>query len=234
MFCSGGSRTYPGADVQDPLGTSLRGSTRIANRLLFCITSITPRARYFSFIPWSILDYQQREKEQSYAAGLRQGIKYREHALVLGCVAHHEGRSCPGGALVGVDNAIKWFTSHGNGRINFRKESFVKNPALDAYFNSLVNLGVFVTEEDMPELSDEEEPPEMTFEDVELTELGRELAGSYCSAIGNLKGVEEIGTRQRECNVDLLKRWGQRGGLCELASNSAPDRQLLQHILLSA
>ena len=41
----------PASDVQDPLGLGLRGSTRLASLLLYCITSITPRARYFSFIP---------------------------------------------------------------------------------------------------------------------------------------------------------------------------------------
>ena len=90
----------PVSDVQDPLGLSLRGSARLANRLLHCITSITPRARYFSFIPWCVLDWQKRERGQRFARGLSGAIVLREKALALGCVAHHEGRPCAGGALV--------------------------------------------------------------------------------------------------------------------------------------
>lgn len=47
------SKHIPTADVQDRLGTSLRGATRLASRLPYCITSITPRARYFSLLGWS-------------------------------------------------------------------------------------------------------------------------------------------------------------------------------------
>src|SRR5262245_54544080 len=62
------------SDVQDPLGLALRGSARLASRLLYCITSITPRARYFSFIPWCIFDHQLREKGKPHAMGLRDAI----------------------------------------------------------------------------------------------------------------------------------------------------------------
>src|SRR5205823_10738725 len=82
----------PASDVQDPLGLGLRGSTRLASQLLFCITSITPRARYFSFIPWCVQDWQRREKGQRFALGLRDGIVIREKALVLGSIAHHQGK----------------------------------------------------------------------------------------------------------------------------------------------
>ena len=61
------SEHIPASDVQDPLGLGLRGSARLASRLLYCVTSITPRARYFSFIPWCVYDYQQREKGTAYA-----------------------------------------------------------------------------------------------------------------------------------------------------------------------
>lgn len=228
----GWTENVPSADVQDPLGTSLRGSTRLANRLLFCITSITPRARYFSFIPWCVQDYKKREAGTPYAPGLREGIRYREHALTLGCVAHHDGNECSGGALVGSEKAKEWYAKHQNETIDFRRTRFVKNPALDAYFNSLVNLGLFITEEDLPELGDDEEPPEMTFDDVELTELGLTLASRYDSAVGGLKSVKEAAARERKCSVKLLKSLGERGGLCELALPTAPERELLRDIFL--
>src|SRR3954466_6423983 len=86
----------PASEVQDPLGLSLRGSARLASRLLYCITSITPRARYFSFIPWCVHDYRQREKGKPHALGLKDAVALREQALTLGCLAHHEGEPCEG------------------------------------------------------------------------------------------------------------------------------------------
>ena len=117
------SEHVPVSDVQDPLGLGLRGSTRIASRLLFCITSITLRARYFSFIPWCVQDWQKREKNQGFALGLREAIALREKALTLGCIAHHKGKPCDGGALVGSDNVAKWFAK-GRSDIDLRKLPF--------------------------------------------------------------------------------------------------------------
>src|SRR3954452_6290112 len=106
-----GSAQVPSPNVQAPLGLSLRGSARLANRLLHCITSITPRARYFSFLPWCVYDYQEREKGRPHALGLRDAIVLRENALTLACVKHHQhhkGGTCKGGAPVGTNEAKRW------------------------------------------------------------------------------------------------------------------------------
>src|SRR4051812_42262364 len=84
------SAHVPCSDVQDPLGLSLRGSARLASRLLHCITSITPRARYFSFIPWCFFDYQCREKARPHAPGVKDAVTVRENALALACIKHHQ------------------------------------------------------------------------------------------------------------------------------------------------
>ncbi|MBI1370747.1 MAG: hypothetical protein GC162_19080 [Planctomycetes bacterium] len=227
------TKHVPTADVQDPLGTSLRGSTRIANRLLFCITSITPRARYFTFVPWCVYDYNKRERGTPHALGLRDAIVLREHALTLGCIAHHDGAACAGGALVGTREAIRWYGSHNGSEANLRRLRFAKNPAMNAYFNSLVNLGVFITEEDIPELEDDEEPIELTFDDIELSAMGLEIAAAYDAAVGRLQAVSEVASRSRRCAVTTLKAWGRKGGLCELALPTSPDRDLLRDIFFT-
>lgn len=222
----------PASDVQDPLGLGLRGSARLASRLLFCITSITPRARYFSFIPWCIFDYQKREKDKPYALGLRDAIVLREKALTLGCVAHHDGEKCNGGALVGSTAASKWFAK-GRQDADLKRLKFAKVPALNAYFNSLVNLGCFVTEEEVADSDEEIEDAEFTFDDIELSSLGRELAEGYDSLVGRLASVRNTSESRRRCSVKNLREWGKRGGLCELAEPSAPDRHLLRDIFLA-
>lgn len=215
----------PTTDVQDPLGTSLRGSTRLANRLLYCITSITPRARYFSFIPWCVNEYQQREKPSG--NGLRTAVSMREQALTLGCVASHDGKACDGGGLVGSRKAIAWYGAHRSGDADITKLDLVKGPAFNIYYNSLVNLGVFVADDEMPDLDEE---TERTIDDIELSELGLELATRYNSCVGRLKAVEQIASIRRRCSIESLKAWGQRGGLCEVAHPTAPDRSLLRDI----
>lgn len=223
------SEYVPASDVQDPLGLSLRGSARLASRLLYCITSITPRARYFSFLPWCVLDWQSRERGQCHAFGLSQAIALRERALVLGCVVHHDGKACPGGGLVGSESVTKWLHK-GQNATDLRKLPFAKNPALDAYWNSLVNLGFFVTEGDGASLEETEDEVAQTFDDVELSPLGMKLARAYEQGLGRLEAVEDVSTLQRRCGVASLGKWGARGGMCELADAVSPDRDLLRRV----
>ena len=223
------SEHVPASDVQDPLGLSLRGSARLASELLFCITSITPRARYFSFLPWCVLDWQQHEKGQSHALGLSQAIALRERALVLGCVAHHDGKACAGGGLVGSESVAKWFRK-GQTTADLRRLPFAKNPALDAYWNSLVNLGFFVTENDTESSEETEEEVAQTFDDSELSPLGMTLARAYEKRLGRLEAIVDLSAIHRRGSVAKMSRLGERGGLCELADPVSPDRDLLRQV----
>lgn len=223
----------PESDVMDPLGLGLRGSARLGSRLLFCITSITPRARYFSFLPWTVYDYQKQELGKSYALGLRDAIVLREQAFTLGCVAHHEGKSCAGGALVGSEQAAKWYEKNEN-QADFRKiKKFAKNPALGAYFNSIVNLGFFITDDERQVTDEEEENPDPSFDGLELSPLGLELAKQYESAVGAVAATKHIGAKHRTSSVNGLAEWGKYGGLCELANTPSPDRELLCDIFFA-
>ncbi len=227
------SEHVPASGVQDPLGLGLRGSTRLASRLLFCITSVTPRARYFSFIPWCILDYQKREKGKSFSTGLRDAIVFRERALALGCIAHHEGKTCKGGGVVGSDKASKWFDKKED-TADFTKKAldFAINPALGIYINSLVNLGCFVTDEERVDIDDEMEA-DFTFDDIQLSPLGRRLAEGYDSMVGTLPSVESVATVLRRSSVEDLTAWGEQGGLCEVSSAAAEDRQPLRDMFFA-
>jgi hypothetical protein len=226
------SEDVPASEVLDPLGLSLRGSARLASLLLFCITSITPRARYFSFIPWCVSDYQANEKGKPQAFGLEEAIRLREKALTYGCVVHHDGKPCQGGALVGSDPATKWLADH-DGMADLKRLPFAKNPALNAYFNSLVNLGFFESQEERTEVEEEVDDTELTFDDIELSELGRDLANAYGSSIGRIEVVKHLSGLDRTCRVENLKRLGERGGLCELALPTSLDRDLLRSVFFA-
>jgi len=222
----------PSSDVQDPLGLALRGSARLGSSLLYCITSITPRARYFAFLPWAILDHQRRERDRAHALALHDAIVLREQALTLGCIAHHDGHPCAGGALVGTRGAQRWYAVNRE-TVNLRKVRFAKNPALSAYFNSLVNLGFFVTETEAIETEEIRDEEELTFDDIELSELGIRLAEAYDSSVSRLAATRELASTRRVCTINHLAEFGKRGGLCELLRNDAADRDLLQQIFFN-
>lgn len=228
----------PTTDVQDPLGLALRGSARLASRLLFCITSITPRARYFSFLTWCFHDHHNRERGKSWALPLDDAIVLREHALTLGCVVHHSGEPCSGGALVGSRAAQRWLEKK-RSTVDLRKLNFAQNPALDAYLRSLLNLGFFVTEEQLPEsdvevVSDSDaESVEISFDDIELSELGLRVAQAYDRAVARIPATAQIATSRRTSTVGDLAQFGERGGLCELREKRAPDRGLLADIFFA-
>lgn len=227
------SEHLPATGVQDPLGLALRGSARLASRLLYCVTSITPRARYFSFIPWCIFDYRQREKGQPHALSLRDGIILREQLLTLACVAHHDGGQCAGGALVGSDAAKKWFAK-GEKAAPFKTLSkFAKVPALAAYFNSIVNLGLFSMEGDRADSDEEDSEQDFSFDDIELSSLGLDLAKRYDRKAGRLIATKQIALKDRCCQIDDLAEFGKHGGLCELSDEAAADRELLRDIFFA-
>ena len=142
------------------------------------------------------------------------------------------GKPCVGGALVGSDNVAKWFAK-GRPEIDIRKLPFAKNPALGAYFNSLVNLGFFVTEDEVADSDEDVEEATLTFDDLELSALGKQLADGYDSLIGQLESVMNLSAAHRRCIWPSLSEWGKRGGLCELANPTSPDRQLLRDIFFA-
>lgn len=223
----------PVSEGQDPLGLNLRVSARLSGQLLHCITSITPRARYFSFFPWCVADFNRREKAENAASSLRDAIRLREKALTLGCVLHHDGQACEGGSLVGSKQAIAWLEKHPDQTPRFSNLQFTKNPALDAYFNSLVHLGFFVLDEGQPEEIETEEAPQVVFSELELTPLGQRVATSYEAAVGNLPVVSRLPKQPRACSPQYLKRLGEVGGLCELSQPGSPDRQLLRNVFFN-
>jgi len=223
------SEHVPVSVVQDPLGLNLRGLARLGERLLNGITTGTRRARYYSFIPWCVFDYQNREKGKPHALGLRDGIVLRENTLTLACITHHEGDTCRGGGLVGSDEAKRWL-SKGNAVADLKTLKFAKNPALNAYFTSLVNLGCFVTEDQNTQLDDSDEEREFTFDDVELSAVGLDLAKRYESMVGALPVVRQFVGGNWRCSVESLTEFGRHGGLCELTEADPADRSLLREL----
>ena len=222
------------SDALDPLGLNLRGSTRLASQLLHGITSITPRARYFSFLPWCIQDYQTREAGKPFARDLADAVAVRERALTLACVLHHDGKPCSGGGVVGSEKATKW-VGEGKKVADLRAiPPFAKVPARRIYINSLRSLGLVDSQSEFDEHEEEidegEEAVDQPFGEVVLTPLGLELAGHLDSIIRDLPVVRMLAAARKTCSITDLADLGSRAGLCELAEDATPERQLLRDI----
>jgi hypothetical protein len=91
----------PLSDVTDPLGMNLRVGARLGGQLLYCITSVTLRARYYSFLPWCMMRYREVQRGTPGDPGMEAAVFSREQALAIGCVAHHEGEACARGGVIG-------------------------------------------------------------------------------------------------------------------------------------
>ena len=234
------NKELPSASAADPLGLNLRVSARLGDELLHCITSITPRARYYSFFPWAFQDYNQHERSTKQDRGRIKGVLARERAMVLGAVLHHDGKSCEDGALGGSDRAIEQANKR---RLSYDLARWQHLGAPEgqfgaAYKGSLINLGLFETEEpsvqdeadvDTSELSAETQSIEVR----ELSALGKRLALAFDRSVRGTQYVKQQWTASDAVRADILKEFGARAGLCEIASKRATDRDALRSVFFA-
>jgi hypothetical protein len=222
-------------DLRDPLGLTRRVAGRLSGQLLHGITSLTKRARYYSFLPWCVGDYRNREKGQPQDRGLEYALRTRETALTMGCLLHHRGKDCAGGGLIGSDRAKHWYETRGPGPANLAARffgqtiGFVKTPSWYIYGASLKSLGLFKGE--VPDTDESEKPANARApDDLELSPLGEEVARRYGAIVDRLPAVAAAAAPARRCSHEHLSEWGRHGGLCELREPGAPDRDLLRDL----
>lgn len=219
------SKLTPLSEGQDPLGLNLRVSARLGEQLLHCITSITPRARYYSFLPWCMADYRKREQGKTRSKTLRDAIINRERVFALGCMGWHDGEPCDDGRLVGSNTLKPFYEMFRNKRINISKIKYVEIPAIDAYNASLAGLELYKLDLNKDNNRYEEEI-QFTFDEVELSELGTRVAEAYGKSIDMLPVIQNLLTR-KTFSAEHLAQWGRYGGLCEIREGAPPDQQLL-------
>lgn len=235
------NKKLPSASTQDPLGLNLRLSGRLATQLLYCITSITPRARYYAFFPWAFQDYAENESGKRGDRGSVRGVLARERALVLGAVLHHDGEACAGGALGGSEKAMELV--NGRARQSYNLDAWKHLQSGEgqfgaAYKASLINLGLFSNESDEVHEEASEESQELhedvqSIEIAELSRRGKRLADAYRRAVHATKYIKDGWTTHSSVPADILKEFGSRGGLCEISQEGADDRDVIKEILFS-
>lgn len=218
---------------QDPLSLNLRVSARIGRELLFGITSVTPRARYYSFLPWCFSYINTFSKNKS---SVNELIPLIERYMVVACLLKHENTTCEEGALVGSKAALRWLEAIPAKRQRIEEVSFADNPAWKIYRASLLDLGLFdVTQEEYQDQQDETEVEEieevyLSWDEIQLSDLGKNIAQSYGMAVNNLTAVKNILTNSDNSTMRGLKEWGKRSCLCNLKEGQKHELESLRNL----
>ncbi len=234
----------PSSSAQDPLGLNLRLAARMADKLLHCITSITPRARYYSFFAWAFKDYFENEKGTPADRGLRDAIVQRERGFVLGSVLHHGGAPCEGGALGGSEAATTLIQRGILEEVDLARWKHLKNHQGNlgaAYKGSLINLGYFETPEDgvgvqddVESVGDELSEKVQNYEVIGLKSIAHELANAFAQSVSHTTYIREGWSLRRKCPMDVLKGFGSAAGLCELVTREeSADRDMLREVFFA-
>lgn len=215
----------PSSGTGDPLGMTLRVGARLGAELLHCITSITPRARYYSFFPWA---FQRAHNRTEGAADFVQAMRLvliDERAMTLGAVLHHEGHPCDGGGLQGSNRAVEFAVGSTEHSIDLSRWSHLRDSTsgFGAYKGSLINLGMFKESVTIGDAENEDgQSPALI--SGELSAKGRLLASAFDRAV---MGTAFVNLRPESApiEIDILREFGSTAGLCEV--RAADDFDLL-------
>jgi len=207
---------------RDPLGLT-HVSFRMADQLLYCITSITPRARYYSFLTWAV----QKASECGEALDFDKAVRLLEKAYVLGALLGHENTSCPDGALVGSGTLGNWLQKpSAHESVNLDALPFNKNLAFGQYVSSLVDLRLIQGVESSRVSIDTEDAEEaleqsgaIQVSGLTVTDSGRLLAAHFASNSVAEELAKAVFENPASVPLNLLKEWGKKACLCGLRAS---------------
>ncbi len=227
----------PTSGVADPLGLTLRVGARLSDELSYCITSITPRARYYSFFPWAFKRAWDALGQNTELPQVMSHVLSDERAMALGAVLHHGGQPCEGGALQGSNGAQSIASDLGRDPIDLRawKHLEDKEGGFAAYKGSLINLGVFLSEEQEDRNDDKGDFDEKQTDQLSagrLSPLGMELARSFSKAVAETAYLQARPDRDA-LPFELLNEFGGRAGLCELQKADGCDLEPLRSLFFA-
>lgn len=225
----------PSSGTGDPLGMTLRVGARLGAELLHCITSITPRARYYSFFPWAFQRAQDRTGGKADFQRAMRLVLIDERAMTLGAVLHHNGNPCEGGALQGSNRAVDLAADSTKRSIDLSRWSHLRDNAsgFGAYKGSLINLGMFeesVTPGAVENENEGDQSKDLT--SGELSAKGRLLASAFDRAVAETAFVD-LRPESASVELDVLEEFGAAAGLCELRAADEFDLLPLRDLFFS-
>jgi hypothetical protein len=211
---------------RDPLGLANRVSQRLVQQLLFGITAIGNRARYYSYSLWAVYDVMRREKPLSHKQ-LAEGIYWRDGAFVAACLIHHKAEGYEIDGAVGR-NECSAYLRHAGKLIDLASVKHIEsNPeggfGLN-YKGSLINLGFI-----RPVYTDESQQD--TVYEVSQQPAIVHMVSSFEQSIKDTTFYRKYACTRTPVPEDVLAKFGSKVCLCLLDKDTAPERDILRDVL---
>gem|GEM_PF-5189391 len=211
---------------RDPLGLANRVSQRLVNQLLFGITAIGRRARYYSYSLWAIHDVMTRENPSSNRE-LTEGIYWRDAAFAVACLLHHADQNLDLDGVVGKTECINYLRP-GKNTIDLGEIQHIKSDEEGGfglnYKGSLINLSFF-TPRYLDNLSRE------VVYDVSNDKAIRAMLQRFHAIVKDTVFYREYACSRKSVPMKVLEEFGQHVCLCRLHSSSGTERDILRDIL---
>ncbi|MBT2728563.1 hypothetical protein J7E63_16685 [Bacillus sp. ISL-75] len=204
---------------EDHLGIRFVGIS-IADTLQAGITSITSRARYWSFYSWVIHDFIQNGPEQKSMKEFKQYLKKQEWYYILANIGWSVKNNMTTSGLIGSTK----------GSAEWNSEQTVFLPVFDYVKDSFGGYGTYRNVLKIVGLT-REGNIEKGVQIDRLTSLGKELAEAYEKSIDGTVYYQKYRHSNNPVPREVLIDYGQFGGLSSLHTN-ALDLPLLTDIFM--
>lgn len=214
------------ATSRDPLGLANRVSQRLVHQLLFGITAIGNRARYYSYSLWSIHDVMSREKPVDYRE-LADGIYWRDSAFMAACLLHHKDDGYDLDGVIGKDKGSKYLAET-SGKVDLSTIEHIESNSEGGfglnYRGSLLNLDFF------REAYYDDSQKEIIYEVSNQIAI-RNMLELFENNITDTVFYQKYACSRKPVPRQVLEEFAERICICLLPEDSTPERELLRDIL---
>lgn len=205
---------------QDHLGIRSVGIS-MADQLQSGITSITPRARYWSFFAWVLHDFIQHSSLEKTNKNFKSFLKKQEWFFILANVAEAEERNVLTHDLIGVSKGMEeWRKKRDTYEpvYNYVQDSF---GGYGTYRNVMKILGV-------TKIGDEEKGVHID----RLVPTGKSLAEAFEQTIQHTDYYQKYRLKDQAVPREVLLEYGRVAALDRLKDSAAKDHSLLADVFM--
>jgi hypothetical protein len=216
---------------RDPLGLQTITQDRITPVLLPAILVQSSRARYFSFHPFLMLEFEERRFPASNDV-LSEFIKQREFEYAVAVQLCPNGCGAISAGNVGKDNAVPALNHAVNDLVPRQEsvESYLGGYGLN-YRTPLTELGVVIQKGTVYGPKDDEK---VTPVDVlARNERARGLAEAFRAAIMDTEYYRDWFVGEAPIPIRVLRHYAERACLCRLREYEA-EQELIRRVLFTA
>jgi hypothetical protein len=205
---------------QDQLGIK-NVAVNILDEILNGITTVTPRARYWSFYTWVLYDFIYNSGLEKTEKNLKLYIKRQEWYFILANIGYKYKNKKSLSYLQGVTVAEKVWLDNDNNLFDFNS-SYIKNAygGYSIYRNVIKNLKL---------TTDSGEDKDIQID--RLTNLGKEVALAFEHEISNTEYYRNYRLKEREVPKDVLIDYGNKVHIDNLKSTE--DGKMLLELFIN-